>query len=89
MAMRVELKPWGHSASVRIPKPIMQAAGLKLNDLFEISTSGNQVVLTRVSEHETEAQEEARLLAMLIAGGQADDRYDELSLGPAIGKEVL
>lgn len=91
--MLVEIKAWGHSASVRIPKPIMQAAGLKLNDVFEISTSGNQVVLTRVTAEESDAEEEARLLAMLIAGGQAggqsEDRYEELSFGPAVGKEVL
>ena len=87
--MLVEIKAWGHSASVRIPKPIMQAAGLKLNDLFEISTSGNTVVLTRVTAEETEAQEEARLLAMLIAGGQTEDRYDEVSFGPPVGKEIL
>ena len=87
--MRVELKPWGHSASVRIPKAIMQAVGLKLNDLFEISASGNQVVLTRITVEESEAQEEARLLAMLIAGGQSNDRYEELSFGPPVGKEIL
>ena len=87
--MLVEIKPWGHSASVRIPKPIMQAAGLKLNDVFEISASGNQLVLTRVNPMESEAQDEARLLAMLISGGQSEDRYDEVSFGSAVGKEVL
>jgi len=87
--MQVEIKPWGHSASVRIPKPIMQAAGLKMNDVFEISAQGNQLVLTRVTAKENEAQEEARLLAMLIAGGQSQDRYEEVSFGPSVGKEIL
>ena len=87
--MRVELKPWGHSASVRIPKSIMESAGLKLNDVFEISTSGHQVVLTRVKPEDHEANEEARLLAMLIAGGQSEDRYSEIGFGPAVGKEIL
>lgn len=87
--MFVEIKPWGHSASVRIPKTIMQAAGFKLNDVFEISASDNQLVLTRVNVGEGEAQEEARLLAMLIAGGQAEDRYNEISFGAPVGKEVL
>lgn len=86
--MHVEIKPWGHSASVRIPKRVMEAAGFRMNDVFEISASGNQLVLTRVGPHEGDAAEEARLLAMLIAGAPAE-RYDELAMGEAVGREIL
>lgn len=42
------LQKWGNGSGVRIPKKVAEAAKIKLNQVLEITFSGNSIVLTPV-----------------------------------------
>lgn len=80
--MRVIVKKWGNSASVRIPAGIMQAARLCLNDPIDIREEGGRIVIEpiRTNEHD---------LAELLAGITPENLHTEVDFGTPTGKELL
>ena len=46
--MRVIIKKWGNSASVRIPVAIMQAANLSLDETVDVREEGGRIVIEPV-----------------------------------------
>ena len=50
--MRVIVKKWGNSASVRIPVAIMQAANLSLDETVDVREEGGRIVIEPVSPGE-------------------------------------
>ncbi|MGA3048936.1 MAG: AbrB/MazE/SpoVT family DNA-binding domain-containing protein [Terracidiphilus sp.] len=80
--MRAQVLKWGNSLAVRIPKPIAEDAHFQLGDPLEIAVAADGVVqLHRVVEIPT--------LAQLVAQITPENRYEEISLGPEIGREVI
>lgn len=47
--MRVLVKKWGNSASIRIPAGIMEAARLRLDEPVEIREEGGRIIIERDS----------------------------------------
>jgi antitoxin MazE len=43
--MRVRIKKWGNSASVRIPAPVMAAAALEVDQSVEISEQDGWIII--------------------------------------------
>jgi antitoxin MazE len=43
--MKVQVKKWGNSASVRIPASVMAAAALSINQAVEISAEDDRVII--------------------------------------------
>ena len=80
--MRVIVKKWGNSASVRIPVAIMQAAKLSLDDTVDVREEGGRIVIESVSPGEYE-------LARLLDGITKKNMHTEVSFGPAVGKEMM
>lgn len=80
--MRVHVKKWGNSASVRIPAAIMEAAHLRLDDAVDVREEGGRIVIEAVSEEEYD-------LAQLVAAITPENRHDETDFGPAVGKEAF
>ena len=80
--MRINVKKWGNSASVRIPAAIMEAAHLKLDDVVDVSEENGRIVIELVREKEYD-------LELLIAGITPENRHEEISFGPPVGKEAL
>jgi antitoxin MazE len=79
--MRVSVRKWGNSASVRIPAAVMRAAKLELNQTVEIREEEGRVVIEPVPAPEYD-------IATLVAGITADNRHEEIDLGGPVGKEV-
>jgi antitoxin MazE len=50
--MRVTVKKWGNSASVRIPAAIMEAARLSLDDAVDVREEGGRIVIEPVRQKE-------------------------------------
>jgi antitoxin MazE len=46
--MRVTVKKWGNSASVRIPAAVMEAAHLTLDEVVDIREEGGTIVIEPV-----------------------------------------
>lgn len=81
--MRVTVKKWGNSASVRIPAAIMEAANLKLDTVVDVSEENGRIIIEPV------APAEVVDLDRLIAGMTEDNRHDEIDFGAPVGREAL
>lgn len=79
--MRVMVKKWGNSASVRIPASIMQAANLELDQEVEIREEDGVVILAPVRYVKFDLEE-------LIAGITEENTHDLVSFGEPVGKEI-
>jgi len=80
--MRVTVKKWGNSASVRIPSPIMEAARLRLDQQVDVREDRGRVIIEPV-------RASAFDLATLIAGITDENRHAEIEFGGARGNEIL
>ena len=80
--MRVSVKKWGNSASVRIPSAIMEAAHLRLDDTVDVREEGGRIILEPIHHKEYS-------LAELIDGITDENLHDEVSFGPATGNEAF
>jgi antitoxin MazE len=78
--MRVTVKKWGNSASVRIPAAIMEAAQLALDDVVDIREEGGCIVIEPMRAAGCD-------LAELLAGITPDNLHAEVGFGEPVGKE--
>ena len=79
--MRMVVKKWGNSASVRIPAAIMEAARLQLDQPVEVREEAGRIVIEPIREKVYD-------LAMLVAGITDNNRHDPVEMGPSVGAEV-
>jgi len=79
--MRVLVKKWGNSASVRIPTGIMEAARLELNDAVDVREEGGRIVIEPIRPEFT--------LAQLLEGVTTENIHREVDFGGPAGKESL
>ncbi len=78
--MRVIVKKWGNSASVRIPAAIMAAARLRLDEAVDVREEDGRIVIEPVSPKEYELDQ---LLAAITPG----NLHAEADFGAPLGKE--
>jgi antitoxin MazE len=80
--MRVIVKKWGNSASVRIPAGVMEAARLSLDAPVDVREEGGRIVIEPIRSTEYD-------LAQLLAGITPENLHTEISFGVPVGKEIL
>ena len=51
--MQAQVKVWGNSQGIRIPKEILQDAGIVLNEFLNITASDGVIKLEKVLQHKT------------------------------------
>ena len=78
--MRVNVKKWGNSASVRIPAAVMEAAKLRLDDVVEIREADGRIIIEPVRELGYDLDD-------LLAAITPDNLHEEADFGPGVGKE--
>lgn len=79
--MRVQVKKWGNSASVRIPAPIMAAATLHVDQEVEIREDEGRIIIEPVAQP-------SYALDTLLARMTPDTFPEEIDFGSPVGKEV-
>jgi antitoxin MazE len=79
--MRLQVKKWGNSASVRIPASIMAAAALHIDQLVDIREDKGRIVIEPVA---TPVYDLDALLAQMTP----DNFPDEVDFGPTVGNEI-
>lgn len=79
--MRVVVKKWGNSASVRIPAAIMEAARLQLDQPVDVREEAGRIVIEPI-------REPAYDLATLLAGITEENRHEAVDMGPPVGREA-
>ncbi len=79
--MRVQVKKWGNSASVRIPASVMAAASLSLDQAVDIKEEGGRIIIEPVK---APAYDLDRLLDEM----KPETFHDDEDYGPPVGREV-
>lgn len=79
--MRVVVKKWGNSASVRIPAAVMAAAHLSLDQVVDVREEDGRIVIEP-------AAPEALDLAALVDGITEENRHAAVETGAPRGGEV-
>lgn len=79
--MRLQVKKWGNSASVRIPASIMAAARLQIDQTVDVREDNGRIVIEPV-------RKPVYTLEELLAGMDPDTFPDEVDFGPPVGKEI-
>lgn len=80
--MRVIIKKWGNSASVRIPKAIMSAAHLHLDEAVEVREENGRVIIESTHPHRYN-------LKQLLTAITQENLHDATDFGGPIGRELL
>ncbi len=79
--MKVVVRKWGNSASVRIPAAVMEAARLHLDQPVDVREEAGRIVIELI-------REAAYDLATLVAGITEENRHDAVETGLPVGREV-
>lgn len=78
--MKVLVKKWGNSASVRIPASVMTAAALSLDQAVDVREEAGRIVIEPI-------REEAFNLDDLVAGITDENRHEPVDTGARRGCE--
>lgn len=79
--MKVHIKKWGNSASVRIPSTLMAAASLRLDQVVELREENGRLVIEPVPE-------EPLSLEALLDAMRPESFHEEIDFGPPAGDEA-
>ncbi|MDW7667333.1 MAG: AbrB/MazE/SpoVT family DNA-binding domain-containing protein [Bacillota bacterium] len=79
--MYTQIKKWGNSNAVRIPKELLDTLGLKENDKIEIRIENSKLIIEPIYKH--------RSLEERIAEFDGEYNYGEWDTGSPKGNEVL
>jgi len=79
--MQVQVKTWGNSQGVRLSKEILQAAGIELDDILDITISDGVIRLEKTIRHKT-------LEERALAYGGKLNLDGEFDCGEPVGREV-
>ena len=77
--MTATLQRWGSSVGVRLPKPLLEQAGLSEGAQVEIEA--DQLVIRRAHRRAT--------LDELLARCRAEDRPEPIDVGPPASREII
>ena len=80
--MRVIIKKWGNSASVRIPAGIMETARLRLDDPVDIREESGQIIIEPI-------RQKANDLSQLLADITPENLHTKVDFGNPAGNELL
>jgi len=79
--MRAAVKKWGNSASIRIPKTVLQAAHFNLDDPVDVREEAGRIVIEPLRRKEYD-------LAELLKGISRHNLHAETDFGGPAGNEV-
>jgi len=79
--MRVQVRRWGNSASIRIPAPVMAAAALSLDQTVEVRAEGGRIIVEPVRAPVYDLDD-------LLDRMTPDTFHDDVDFGPPEGSEV-
>ncbi len=79
--MQTQVKAWGNSQGIRIPKEILQTAGISLEEILDISVTNGVITLVKAIKHKTLEERAAEYNGQLNLDGEYD-------WGTPVGREV-
>jgi antitoxin MazE len=79
--MRVLVKKWGNSASVRIPVAVLQAAQLDLDEPLDVREESGRIIIEPIRRKGYD-------LAELVRGIARENVHAEVSFDGTVGKKL-
>lgn len=79
--MQAQVKSWGNSQGIRIPKEVLLEAGFSLDDVLDIKVAEGIITLSKPFRHKTLEERAAEFGGALNLDGEYD-------WGDDIGREV-
>ena len=76
-----QIVKWGNSLAIRIPKPVAEKAGVEEGDALVFEAARGEIKLVR--------SERIPTLKELVAQITPENRYEEISVGPERGLEIV
>lgn len=79
--MQAQVKEWGNSQGIRLPKEVLKEARIAVNEMLDITVSNGVITLTKTFRHKTLEERAAEFEGKLMLDGEYD-------WGEPVGKEV-
>ena len=79
--MQTQVKEWGNSQGIRIPKEALKSAGIEVNEVLNVTVSNGMISLVKIHRHKTLEERAAEFEGKLLLDGEYD-------WGDAVGREV-
>ncbi|MBN2702192.1 MAG: AbrB/MazE/SpoVT family DNA-binding domain-containing protein [Methylothermaceae bacterium] len=80
--MRTEVKKWGNSAVVRIPKLLLEECHLSVESPVEMRVEDGRIIVEPIKTTEYNLDD-------LLAGVTKNNLHEEIDFGKPVGKEAL
>ncbi len=79
--MQAQVKEWGNSQGIRLPKEALREAGIALNEVLDVKVSNGVITLVKTFRHKTLEERAAEYDGKLLLDGEYD-------WGEPVGREV-
>ena len=79
--MQVQVKEWGNSQGIRLPKEILNSAGISLNENLDVVVSDGIITLVKTFRHKTLEERAVEFDGKLMHDG-------EYEWGESVGREI-
>ena len=79
--MKVIVKKWGNSASIRIPASVMAATRLSLNQSVDVREEAGRIIIEPITQPAFNIDD-------LVAGITDENRHDAVDFGAPMGRET-
>ena len=67
--MQAQVKEWGNSQGIRIPKEVLKSAGIALNEILDVTVSNGVISLVKPFRHKTLEERAAEFNGKLMLDG--------------------
>lgn len=81
LLMQAQVKTWGNSQGIRIPKEVLQEAEISVDDILDVKVSNGMIMLVKPFRHKTLEERAAEYGGQLHLDGEFD-------WGEPIGREI-
>ena len=75
------VRPWGNSQGIRLNKTILEAAKINLEDILQVETSENMIILKKIQKHKTFEER--------LAEYNGEISLCDFDWGDPLGKELI
>lgn len=79
--MQTQVKEWGNSQGIRLPKEALKSAGIALNEILDVTVSNGVITLAKPFRHRTLEERAEEFDGKLMLDGEYD-------WGEPVGREV-
>ncbi|MEG1912562.1 MAG: AbrB/MazE/SpoVT family DNA-binding domain-containing protein [Cloacibacillus sp.] len=80
--MQATIQKWGNSQGIRIPKHLLESAGIAADETVEISVEEEKIVITKITTVKR------RKIEQIFAGYEGGYESCEIDWGAPVGKEI-